>query len=831
MAIIPLAPDNFEVFTLELHPRKQFSSGSLGTTGSVNLFSQRSDTQKLLERNNQFVSNFDEGTLSIKLNDIQLSVKNTYTDFSEILQDYLDTVNVQPSQAGLNKTFDISREQPSDAKTSYILNAEQTYSDIVTGSIKKQQIKNVLFPNYRSIYSSYNYAYTNYHSLNFFTASSVPSDSVLLYPNSASLSSNSGLISGSYVPESQFTFEFFINPRYTTDEPHGSFKAGTIMHLSSTYAVSMITGSSKDINGYPDHFKLLLQLSHSADVKPSEATMGSWPNNLIFSSSDNVLKRNHWHHVAIRWGTSNINFGTGSFVVDGRECGYFAIPSQSITPLSYDESSAGNGNPSFLSVGNYYEGTNIGAEAQSLFFSRKVSESDGLIELSSNTTVAEPNATFDHPLNAEVHELKLYSSYRTINQIVTASINGTTDLSNTLFYVPPFFTKESPRRNVFVTVTTALKNTTHEPFNTSLSFRNSCRDINLENFVRDFKTGNYPRLLNLTSSVAVGVTPPYYSATERLYSPSGGPPFAGLLDPGKRAAHARKRNLTILPNDNGKFRPDFKLLKTGSAEEMFPTSGSLLDKYTNDLGILDYSLISLRDMLHSSSMGIPKQTAFVNGNNYNLQGPGLGSLFRGVTDIKVVPANHPVYSLFQLTGNSDSNEIVIFNISNTFFGNNIRQNSFLIEDTGLKYSDNKVKIKLKDNGLGNLYRANSLTEHATWSSVGNILYDEGVALIKAPELSFFGENGFKTEFSGSQNIHILRAYTPAPAGLINSSSNVSYIPVSSSLNPSDSSQEFVQITGINFHDDNLNVIMKASFAQPILKRDIDSFITKIRFDF
>ena len=206
-------------------------------------------------------------------------------------------------------------------------------------------------------------------------------------------------------------------------------------------------------------------------------------------------------------------------------------------------------------------------------------------------------------------------------------------------------------------------------------------------------------------------------------------------------------------------------------------------------------------------------------------------MFRGVTDIKVVPANHPVYSLFQLTGNSDSNEIVIFNISNTFFGNNIRQNSFLIEDTGLKYSDNKVKIKLKDNGLGNLYRANSLTEHATWSSVGNILYDEGVALIKAPELSFFGENGFKTEFSGSQNIHILRAYTPAPAGLINSSSNVSYIPASSSLNPSDSSQEFVQITGINFHDDNLNVIMKASFAQPILKRDIDSFITKIRFDF
>jgi hypothetical protein len=819
MAIIPLAPDNFEVFTLELHPRKQFSSGSLGITGSVNLFSERSTTQKLLESSDASVQTTDQGwsenKLVIELNGIveETALSN---NIEVGLESYMAQVNALPAPSRLSKTFDITRERPAE-----------TYAEIVTGSIKKQQIKNVLFPNYRSKYAGYNYAYTNYHTLNFFTASDIPINSTILYPNSSSVASSTGRISGSYVPENKFTFEFFINPRYTTDEPHGNFKAGTVMHMSSTYAVSMVTGSSKDINGYPDGFKLVLQLSHSADINPSAAIPGAYPNNLIFSSSDNSLKRNHWHHVAIRWGGNTINDGSGSFVIDGQQKGVFCVPSSSITPLSYDMSSAGNGNPSFLSIGNYYEGTNIGSEAQSLFFSSRVSDSDGLLELSSNTTVFQPNSRFNYPLNAEVHDLKIYSSYQTIDQIVTASKNGINDLSNVLFYVPPFFTKESTRRDVLITPLTSSKGTTVDPFNTSLSFRNSGRDINLENFVRDFKTGNYPRLLNLTGSSAItfplGST---FRANDILYTT-----LAGLST---RQGHTRKRNLTILPNDNGKFRPNFNLLKTGSVATV-PKSGSLLDKYTNDLGVLDLSLISLRDMLHSSALGQPQTTAKSSKGVYQLYGPGLGSgsvtLAGGVADMQSQPVNHPVHSLFQLTGNSDSNEIVVFNISNTFFGNNIREGSFAVEDTALKYSGDKVKIKLKDNGLGSLYRANSLTEHPTWSSVGNILYDEGVVVIKAPELSFFGEDGFSTQFSGSQNLHILRVYTPAAAGLINSSSNLSYIPVSSSLNPSDPNQEFVQITGINFHDDNLNVIMKASFAQPILKRDIDSFITKIRFDF
>jgi hypothetical protein len=54
------------------------------------------------------------------------------------------------------------------------------------------------------------------------------------------------------------------------------------------------------------------------------------------------------------------------------------------------------------------------------------------------------------------------------------------------------------------------------------------------------------------------------------------------------------------------------------------------------------------------------------------------------------------------------------------------------------------------------------------------------------------------------------------------------------LMPSDDpldQDSFVYISGINFHDENLNVVAKANFAQPVMKRDGDKILFKITFDF
>jgi hypothetical protein len=57
----------------------------------------------------------------------------------------------------------------------------------------------------------------------------------------------------------------------------------------------------------------------------------------------------------------------------------------------------------------------------------------------------------------------------------------------------------------------------------------------------------------------------------------------------------------------------------------------------------------------------------------------------------------------------------------------------VITDSNLSGSDN-LKITIKDDGNGNLYKANNNGVHATWSSVGHIFYDEGIAVIKSPHL-------------------------------------------------------------------------------------------------
>ena len=70
-----------------------------------------------------------------------------------------------------------------------------------------------------------------------------------------------------------------------------------------------------------------------------------------------------------------------------------------------------------------------------------------------------------------------------------------------------------------------------------------------------------------------------------------------------------------------------------------------------------------------------------------------------------------------------------------------------------------------------------------------------------------------------------------PKGMINSSSNPQYKLVSSSLDVNDVNGKFVYITGINIHDDNLNVIMRANLAQPIKKKEDEGFLFKIKKDF
>jgi hypothetical protein len=195
----------------------------------------------------------------------------------------------------------------------------------------------------------------------------------------------------------------------------------------------------------------------------------------------------------------------------------------------------------------------------------------------------------------------------------------------------------------------------------------------------------------------------------------------------------------------------------------------------------------------------------------------------------VSPGN--ILSILQRQHDPSSNEVVFFDISNMFYGDRIKPDTFILEDLDVSGSDGRMTFKLRDNGRGNLYRADALSDHAKWSSVGNILYEEGIAVIKTPHMPHFGKDSFRVTFEGDRSVYVLEVVIPAGHSQFNSSSNPSYQDLAPSDYPSELADKFTYLTGITLHDNNLNVIGRANLAQPVIKRDEDRLVFRLRMDF
>jgi hypothetical protein len=816
-----------ETFTIVTNPIRTYTSSSLhGATGSVYLFARRSHVQKDLNPDSSFAeSAHDDSHISETLRQAQFVGRSARSSsrlqpvFSRIIKSYLDKVTAAAISRRTQQTLDVNRFTPP--------------FDFNSNTLRKLVVKDMLQTYYRTSYPTAHWAFTNYNSLNFFTASTVPSDSVLLYPNLNSdgrgLVRNAGHFSGSYTPSGSFSFDFYINPRYQQDQANGSFKAGTILHLSSTFALSLISGSSKDVNGRAQCFRLQLQLSHSADISPSLASPGAFPSNLVFLSDDNSLQFNHWHHVVVRWGTKDINNGTGSFNIDGVDRGTFVVPSSSITPLAFSQGST-RGEATVLCLGNYYQGNNAGTGQMANFFATDPAQRDGLNVLVGQIAVEEPTGySFSHPLNAELHDVAIRRCYVSNVDIAASASLGPTFLDNTFaFYVPPFFVSESPYRQfvgnhggILVTPFQEVNGSTTAPFSVALSFGVGGHYINLENYVRDFAGNVFPRLHHLTGA-AIQTSTNAKTCNEFLY----GQPYVV------------KRNLTILPCDDGLFVPQFQLL-----------ASETLTRATDDLGVEELSFVNLDDMVHTASLlfggsafddgtqSAADVNAFANlqiGNTpetpFRQAGPALSNYARTAVSGSDVEAGAPL-TIFQRTQDPSSNQVTFFDISNMFYGFRMQPGSLKLSDNSLSGSSGVVKVTLRDDGRGTVYRADCLTSASTWNSVGNVYYDEGIVVLKSPHVFFFGQNQYDLSFRGEQHVHVMKIDAFALNNQLNSSSNPSFVSVPPNGYPNDPEDDFVYITGLNFHDKDLNVVMKTTLAQPIMKRPGDRLLFKIKYDF
>ena len=791
------------------------------------------------------------------------------------------------------------------------------------------------------------------------------------------------------------------------DKSH-QFKAGTIMHMSSSYAISLVTGSHIDKSGHPDTYRIMLQLSSSADIPPSEIPVQGYSNGdfggagwnhgsgidsgKIYLTSDNSLQRNEWHHIAIRWGTDLIDASKAQILINGEIDSEFNVPDEhlgtqdlsipqefgDVEPIQWEDLSIWSdtnddgtrdawvviddysdvgieADPAVLFIGNYFEGKNAAQYRQSTVYL----DADGLptiegdhvattygwyvqevnaenkgrwintagievlatdpavgstddelreayfnaaststmedllympilsstlapsildlesyietelgydpvtsktyiynhvLEIDSDNTQylqglfsyessvkngvtwgrlddvdseagwsasdpdpLEPNDyELQHPLNAEVHELKIWNEYRTIPQLKESMKDGHDEIEeNLLFYLPPFFTKETRERDVMVTPFQSITSTTDDPFNVAMSFGVGGHLLNLENFCREFVKGEHPLLMNLSGSTIDTTSSEDLEANELL----------------NRDPQIRKRNLTILPCDNGMFVPGFRLLASGTYnskpanDESAPTS-----KFVNDYGTIDYAKVSLRNMVPEDMM-YPGLIAVSSDGTDDTSPDSIFAEVAGASPENPGVAPGSVLSILQRTRDTSSNEVVFFDASNLFYGKKINPASFTLVDHDVTGSGNKVKITLKDNGHGVLYRADANSLNATWSVVGNLLYEEGIATVLNPCIPYFGKEQFSIDMQGNHNVHVMEIMVPCNAGLVNSSSNPNFEPLKASLFASDQDTDFVYITGLNFHDENLNIVARTNLAQPVVKRDADSVAFRVKVDF
>lgn len=785
MAVIPVSPDLVEVTTLLLQPSQSFSSSSSGLTGSIRVATKPSYLVKGISTSGSgsyFTETFGITADSDLLYSASTSYASGVTDISEIIQAYIDEVGTTDSdQSQFSTTYPKSFFSPGDVQP-YAVD-DVPYDDAEWRNNQRRLIKNLLIPEQRVENPLSFYGYTNYHCLNFISSSNFGTGSAIIFPNFSGSDS-----SRDYSPTGSFTLDFFIKPKAPIDST-SEYRAGTIFHVSSSICVSLISGSQTSTDGKPEKYRILLQLSHSADRSPSSIDPGSlplsYPNDLIFTS-DEILNRDSWHRVTVRWGTNSRSDGTGSIQINDVSTSFVANRDTIQSDASHISGDA-------LILGNYYDsGDRIGK-----FFNVPAAPYFGTEVDPAGSTTEPSNFGFTHPLNAEIHHISLFDRYLTNDELegINSLYPETVDNDGPMFFIAPFFTSSisegfygylTPNNLDIIQPTTPVSFLLAAGYNVNF--------LNLQNFTQDFSQKKQPRLYGMTpvpGDSVIAITDTRTGSVDDLMMTK---------------EFNRRRNFTILPCDDGNFEPDFSILESDD------TRMHEFEDSTNA------SMISLVYLVPSGTYVPGKQFSLLSYNG---------------TDYPYLPLLQNVNYLSQNSSTAvdrSSNLVTVFSIPAAYYLNRIIPGTFVITDTSVSGSGG-ISFTLRDDGRGNLYRSDTRTQSATWNRVGAIFYAQGIVAILSPHLPFFGKTGFEMSFRGEVRKTVASFTIPASAGIANSSFNQTYKSFPPTELRSEQADEFVYIDGINLHDQNLNVVMRARLAQPVQKREGDEIVFRLRYDF
>jgi len=172
-----------------------------------------------------------------------------------------------------------------------------------------------------------------------------------------------------------------------------------------------------------------------------------------------------------------------------------------------------------------------------------------------------------------------------------------------------------------------------------------------------------------------------------------------------------------------------------------------------------------------------------------------------------------------------------FYISKQLFNKKVKRETLNLKDVELPLTSG-IRINLKDTRLGTIYRADSLTPHAKWNTLGNILYHEGIIRTCHVGLHNFGKTNFQINTKTTACLNVSEINLPAFAGGSNFSRNNSYI---SDLRIDESDfnkdEDFTYITDIDIHDENLNKVAVVKLSQPFAKKNSDNVLFRVKMDY
>jgi len=627
----------------------------------------------------------------------------------------------------------------------------------------------------------------------------------------------------------QATFEFWIKPCKEQTLP------GTIVSLRNNYGICLIPDSTSFKDGIPQKFKIGIYAQSKVDSgtppSNSDASVAAAGGGIHVTTAQ--LNLDTWHHVVIRYGSLfnngllNVYLDSVSMLatnIDGKYDG------ASRTTGIFDVTASTNAGSTLLvggwpAVNDEEKGWGVYASHQ------EVRPMNGSNPTYSHSLADGKGVVPQRTLKSELKELRIWNTARTEQEQLASKKTSLTSTSGLRVYIPFFFDPRSdtpqwnrlahiPNENNPKNTTEFYENGTSESLNsTKLSYNpvQYCTNnghivgmpfINVHSHLREYVHGSYPVIYQhdqLDDSSNTSVYPSVLDDT---------PSSAGLnyfIKHWQTFKWLRAINSMILPSDCEDFDCKFDLVQANGHNYIDknylqlngPGVGSTSSKYEL-LSFFDDEIFAIQDAVVAID---PSRNTF-GGKTEQYQTQALSAEGKFVDNDFLTPLS------------------TIISVPQIYYGNRIQPDSvelkFILNEQG-------KEITIVD-FEGTLYRKDLGLDHIK-SKVGHIDYANGVICIFSPLLTSLGLDNFDLKLKGEKNLHVMQIDIPCPAGVANKSQHPSYKKLRPSANANETDSNLTYISSIYLHDENLNIIGKVNLAQPMQKREEDSFIFRVKVDF